>query len=341
MYQTREARELVKGREDEIVARAKAQSIARHGDESAWKLHMLAEVADLVFGGSPATPATQRSTAGPSPVPEMRSPRPVAPVQAGRLTTHHLEVRKVERTIMERVERVVLPPLRPAPAPAVAPAVAPAPAVTPGPGPDSAPAPVTSFPGQAPAPGSVPAAVSSPAPAATQAATPGPLPARVSPATPGGTQSPAPVPGSPSVPLRTQQAHNKSLLILGEGSTTHPDKKCTKCRPGNYECIVNKAVGNGNTCARCARNKEKCSHQQVAEGKFIREHGRPARDGPCQNCKERAKLGRPAECYQADPTDKTQLKYGTACSQCCIEGTKDSCSLNQNQRKKNGKHRKS
>ncbi|KAK4207275.1 hypothetical protein QBC37DRAFT_406375 [Rhypophila decipiens] len=331
MYQTREAHELVKDREDEIIARAKAQSIARHGDESGWKLHMLAEVADLVLGGAPASPPAQPSTAGPAPVPEMRSTSPVARVHAGRFRPHHLEVLKVERTIRERIDPLVLPPLRPARAPAVAPA----PAATPGPGPVP-----PSSPGPAATPGSATDSESAAAPAASQAPTPGPMSARASPATPDATQAPAPVPGS-ALPARTQQAHKKSLLILGEGATTHPDKKCIKCRPGNHECIVNPAVSNGNTCARCAKNKEKCSHQQVAEGRFIREHGRPARDGPCQHCKDRANLGMPAECYQADPTDKTQVKYGTACSQCCIDGTKDTCSANESQGKRKEKARKS
>lgn len=130
---------------------------------------------------------------------------------------------------------------------------------------------------------------------------------------------------------KTRAAHEKGAAILGPGAGPHPRGPCLRCLKGNHRCVVNPDVGNGNTCFRCAKNKEKCSHQEYIDGQWIRENGNPA-TRQCEQCVDKASRGLPAECYQADEAHDD--KYSKACSRCHMDGTKKACSLKKKPKKR-------
>ncbi|KAM7203667.1 hypothetical protein V8F20_003962 [Naviculisporaceae sp. PSN 640] len=128
----------------------------------------------------------------------------------------------------------------------------------------------------------------------------------------------------------TLEARAKGDKITN-GGTTHPDGKCVNCAKRGHACIVNPAVCKGNTCARCASLKEKCSHQQKEEGHFIRANGRTLPQ-PCTNCAKKAQQGLAVTCKQAGMV--WAKKMGTACCECLIDGTPNCCSVNEKPKKK-------
>ncbi|KAM7203664.1 hypothetical protein V8F20_003959 [Naviculisporaceae sp. PSN 640] len=152
----------------------------------------------------------------------------------------------------------------------------------------------------------------------------------------GEVAGPATNPAAATKRNTTQEARTKAERIMGEGAESHADGPCRACIKGRQNCVVNKKVSDGNTCARCARYKELCSHQQTAKGRQIKDEGQP-RLQPCSSCLKKIQQGVPVLCYEAGPG---LSRLGTACSQCLIDGTPDSCAANKNPRKSRGEKKK-
>ncbi|KAM7203668.1 hypothetical protein V8F20_003963 [Naviculisporaceae sp. PSN 640] len=134
---------------------------------------------------------------------------------------------------------------------------------------------------------------------------------------------------------KTLAAHRKAELIRGPGAGRHSHGSCVKCVRGGHDCIVNANVGEGNVCERCASHKEKCSHQEYADGKWIREHGIPA-PTPCTRC---TREGTVDQCFQSN-TGNDGDKYGTTCSKCLMDGVRNLCSLKKPPKKRKSGKRK-
>ncbi|KAM7203663.1 hypothetical protein V8F20_003958 [Naviculisporaceae sp. PSN 640] len=120
----------------------------------------------------------------------------------------------------------------------------------------------------------------------------------------------------------TSEALAKGQKIIA-GGTPAPNP-CRKCRKGNRDCIINIAVAEGKTCARCAKNKEMCSLKLESNGEWVRRNGTQAAQ-PCNNCAKKVEQGLPAECFQAARPEDLK-KYGTACSCCMMDDMAESCS---------------
>ncbi|KAM7203666.1 hypothetical protein V8F20_003961 [Naviculisporaceae sp. PSN 640] len=125
-----------------------------------------------------------------------------------------------------------------------------------------------------------------------------------------------------------QEAKKKGQRIRteGAGGVPHKNGNCLGC-PYN-ECIVNPAVSGGNTCVKCAEQKEKCSHQVREDGEEVKRKGDSVAQ-PCDRCAGKIKAGLPADCRQAQAGSVLAKKVGTACSECMVDGNYKKCSVKE------------
>jgi len=128
---------------------------------------------------------------------------------------------------------------------------------------------------------------------------------------------------------QTQKAKARAHEINTNGRPA--TSKCAQCVKNDSECITWDQTGL--SCGHCVGLKQKCGFVMADEGRQIRTEGVPA-PNPCAQCVQK---GTPAECYQPNP--RQAVKLGTACSECQMEGARQTCSINERPRLKNNKVR--